>query len=231
MTTLLILSTWWFLHHVVFLAPHEGDYAEGSEGEEHDSGRAEADQPATEHAVAPGQSARVSYNPQVENLASLRSLRQMSLTMTQDVMDDTAREQEHNEAGLKLLIINMTAMVCVGLVPYCIDTAVQWNHLRHASTLPIFCVGFIQLIYCACLLTTLYLIHASDASKDRAKSWLAMGFLAAALLVLAAVLIDGGTNWPLWLVWICSPLPLLLHAPLQLSMASIGARAGQCVFR
>ena len=199
LATILLLFTMWFLHHIVFLAPHESHADAHGHGEDdggHDRSDAGAEG-AGGHGGGGGAEGEgvggEAYGFSVGNSSVDDELVALQSSFRRTVSAEatkTMREQERSgqEAGWRVLALNMVALLCVGLIPYCIDCTVRWKNLSHASTFPIFCAGFIEIVYCSCLLGVLWQMRPSAEQWEVGKGWLQMGALAGLSLMLGAIL-------------------------------------------
>jgi hypothetical protein len=122
-----------------------------------------------------------------DEMGALQTSIKRSVSTEATKMIEIAKRSGH-EAGWPVLALNMVAMLCVGLIPYCIDCTVRWKNLSHASTFPIFCAGLIEIIYCGCLLGVLWQIKPNAKQWEVGKGWLQMGALAGLALMLGATL-------------------------------------------
>ena len=235
--TMLVLTTMWFAHHVVFSAPHESEHggdAHGPDGDHAHGASGARPAEADTSVVATPDIAEPPRAPSGDWQGSIRDVRGLLRESSEEVATEFGRSRDH-DAGTALLAVNNVALLCVGLVPYCLDACVHWKNLSKASTFPIFCVGVIEFVYTFCLYLMLRLVHASDAARRKAKSWLHMMALAGGLLMLGATLTDGTVS--ILLVTICGPLPLVLHTPITHAWDTLAqsckanTRAGRCVFR
>lgn len=178
LATILLLFTMWFLHHIVLLAPHQS-HADAHDHGEDDSGDDQSDGEADNFSVG-------HFNDDDHLVALQASIRRsVSSEATKLIVD---QKRKGHEAGWPVLALNMVALMCVGLVPYCIDCTVRWKNLSRASTLPIFCVGVIQIVYCGCLFGMLWHLRPNAEQWQVGKGWLQMGALAGLSLMVGATL-------------------------------------------
>lgn len=137
----------------------------------------------------------------------------------------------HDETESRVLqFANMVSMICIGLVPYCVNSTVAWKGLPKASTFPVFCLGVIVVVYTAALMVVLHCLEGPPAKKREVHRALLLQFPTALLLMVLASLSHGG--WSIDIVIFVSPLPMLLHTPaVQLWSRLRDRNAGTLVFR
>ena len=117
-----------------------------------------------------------------------------------------------------LTAANMVCMVVICLLPYCVNSTVEWKLLSHASTFPVFCLGILVIIYTLALFVILHCFNhpssnftVSGASYNRTWRSLFLQFVTAFLLITFAIFTDG--SWSIDIIIFVSPIPTLLHTP------------------
>eukprot|EP01051_Picozoa_sp_SAG22_P005176 SAG22_NODE_300_length_12752_cov_3.102426_8_plen_182_part_00 len=109
-------------------------------------------------------------------------------------------------------------MIVVGLLPYCVNSTVEWKFLPNASTFPVFCLGILVIVYTLALFVILHCFvqpgsNFTVSTESYNKTWrsLFLQFITAFLLMAFALRTNG--EWSIDIIIVISPLPTLLHTP------------------
>jgi hypothetical protein len=195
------------VHHLIFLLPHAGTHHENQkEGQEDDH--------AATKTVPPSPSPR-SQGPAAAS-------RSFTLGSPQDETESDNMETAHREfwelrstpdvapiqhdeiASIQCVVANVIGMLCVCLVPYCVNGTVTWKGLPHAATFPVFCLGIVVALYASVMFVVLRFMPGEDiAARQQARQALWLLYPTAALLGLLAIVTDG--SWSIDAIVLVSP--------------------------
>lgn len=119
-------------------------------------------------------------------------------------------------------IWNGICLFLVGLVPYCVHASVFWKGLRKASTLPLFCLGFITLLFVGCCLVILQRApRSSSTARQGIINQLRMGVFSSVLMIITATVSFGQVSIATMTV---APIPILLYTPITSAWRAARAR-------
>lgn len=99
---------------------------------------------------------------------------------------------------------NVVGMLCICLVPYCVNGVVTWKGLPHAATFPVFCLGVVVALYASVMFVVLrYMPGNDDSARESARQSVWLLYATAMLLCLLAVVTNG--SWSIDAIVVVSP--------------------------
>ena len=216
-----VMMSMWFVHHLVFLAPHTHGDEHAPHGHElqHSDVRSHGGGGLTE----PLASAFTTNSGGAGE-------RDSELWRASMVWGSHQEPIGHDESDSILLsVANVFSMLMVALVPYCVNSTVTWKGLSHASTFPVFCLGVVVALYTASMFCVLGCLPLPEKSQVVARRSLWLQYGTAALLMGLAAITSGG--WSIDIIIFISPLITLFHTQaLQLWSNLRDRNSGFCIF-
>ena len=193
------------VHHLIFLLPHAvGERREKQHSDHAGPERENLPPPQHRNDLAVASRPSFSTGSLEDNLDSEESdmahQEFWELRTTPDVLPP-----QHDEiVSASCTVANVCGMLCVSLVPYCVNGTVTWKGLPHAATFPVFCLGIIVAVYASMMFIVLRYVPGDDVvARQQARQSLWLLCATAALLCVLAVLTDG--SWSIDAIVLVSP--------------------------
>ncbi len=190
---------------MIFLLPHAGGSHHENKHGDHAAPQSHAPTPLQQQRDPVEASQRQSFTTaSPDDGVDPQDLQQLYQEFWELQSPDVPAPQHDEIVSPYCVVANVCGMLCVCLVPYCVNATVTWKGLPHAATFPVFCLGIVTVLYASTMFVVLRFIPGDDGTaREQARRSLWLLYATAALLCMLAIVTDG--SWSIDAIVLVSP--------------------------